>query len=75
MPEQPSPDDVADQPAPPDPREREPEWQRRRRLEAVFGDVLPETTSDERDPETAADASTEDAGDRWLRAQVPPHHG
>ena len=43
--------------------EAEPEWQRRRRLAAVFGDVLPETTSDE------------DAGDRWLRSQVPPHHG
>ena len=53
----------------------EPEWQRRRRLAAVFGDVLPETTSDERDPETADDASAEDAGDRWLRSQVPPHHG
>ncbi len=53
----------------------EPAWQRRRRLAAVFGDVLPETTSDERDPETAADGSAEDAGDRWLRAQVPPHHG
>jgi hypothetical protein len=55
----------------------EPEWQRRRRLAAVFGDVLPDTTSDEREPETAdaeaADAET--AGDRWLRAQVPPHHG
>jgi hypothetical protein len=50
----------------------EPEWQRRRRLAAVFGDVLPDTTSDERDPE-APDA--EAAGDRWLRAQVPPHHG
>ena len=53
----------------------EPDWQRRRRLAAVFGDVLPDTTSDERDPEAAADASVEDAGDRWLRAQVPPHHG
>ncbi len=53
----------------------EPEWQRRRRLAAVFGDVLPETTSDERDPETAAEASDEDAADRWLRSQVPPHHG
>jgi len=54
----------------------EPEWRRRRRLAAVFGDVLPDTTSDERDPETAdADASAEDAGDRWLRSQVPPHHG
>jgi hypothetical protein len=50
----------------------EPEWQRRRRLAAVFGDVLPDTTSDERDPESADD---ETAGDRWLKAQVPPHHG
>lgn len=45
---------------------------RRRRLAEVFGDVLPETTSDERDP----DARTrESAGEAWLRAQVPPHHG
>jgi hypothetical protein len=48
------------------------DWEKRRRLAAVFGDVLPETTSDERDPEVPAD---EDAGDTWLRAQVPPHHG
>jgi len=48
----------------------ESEWERKRRLAAVFGDVLPETTSDERDP--AADPSS---GDEWLRAQVPPHHG
>ena len=53
----------------------ESDWQRRRRLAAVFGDVLPDTTSDEREPETAAEASGEDAGDRWLRSQVPPHHG
>ncbi|MFC5176876.1 hypothetical protein [Nocardioides taihuensis] len=45
--------------------------QRRRRLAAVFGDVLPETTTDERDP--AEDRGT--SGDDWLRAQVPPHHG
>lgn len=50
----------------------ESDWEKRRRLAAVFGDVLPETTSDERDPEVPPD---EDAGDRWLRAQVPPHHG
>jgi hypothetical protein len=56
-------------------RSEETEWQRRRRLAAVFGDVLPDTTSDERDPETTAEASSEDAGDRWLRSQVPPHHG
>jgi hypothetical protein len=47
--------------------------QRRRRLAAVFGDVLPDTTSDERDPE--APPSGESAADTWLRAQVPPHHG
>jgi len=53
------------------------EWRRRRRLAEVFGDVLPETTSDEREPGSsgqAADAGGE-AGDRWLREQVPPHHG
>lgn len=45
---------------------------RRRRRAAVFGEVLPEATGDER----------ADWGDRggqeseeWLRAQVPPHHG
>lgn len=47
--------------------------ERRARLDAVFGDVLPDTTSDERDPGTALDE--DDAGDEWLRAQVPPHHG
>lgn len=38
----------------------------------VFGDVLPETTSDER-----ADAWGDREGDTedWLRRQVPPHHG
>ncbi|MGA8246684.1 MAG: hypothetical protein WB797_07255 [Nocardioides sp.] len=50
----------------------EADWERRRRLAAVFGDVLPETTSDERDPRSPSD---EEADDRWLRAQVPPHHG
>jgi hypothetical protein len=47
----------------------ETEWQRRRRLAAVFGDVLPETTSDERD-----DSETGTA-EEWLKRQVPPHHG
>lgn len=54
-------------------REGEAEWRRRRRLEQVFGDVLPETTSDEREPGPAPDG--EDPGERWLREQVPPHHG
>ena len=46
--------------------------QRRRRLAAVFGDVLPDTTSDERDPEAPDGGSR---SEEWLRAQVPPHHG
>ena len=45
---------------------------RRRRIAEVFGDVLPDTTGDERDPD-AADERRD--GDNWLRAQVPPHHG
>lgn len=44
--------------------------ERRRRLAAVFGDVLPDTTADERDPGEASDAT-----DDWLKSQVPPHHG
>lgn len=52
-------------------RSREPEWARRRRLAEVFGDVLPDTTRDERDPRATGDS----ASDHWLREQVPPHHG
>ncbi len=51
----------------------ESDWERRRRLAAVFGDVLPETTSDERDADSRE--SGEGRGDAWLRSQVPPHHG
>lgn len=47
--------------------------QRRARLDAVFGDVLPDTTRDERDPGEGRDEA--ERGDAWLRAQVPPHHG
>ena len=42
----------------------------RARLDRVFGDVLPDTTRDERD-----DDRSERSPDDWLRAQVPPHHG
>jgi hypothetical protein len=49
------------------------EAERRRRLAAVFGDVLPETTADERSPGASSDEAS--AIDRWLREQVPPHHG
>ncbi|QLQ09032.1 MAG: hypothetical protein HZY75_04120 [Nocardioidaceae bacterium] len=44
---------------------------RRRLREKVFGDVLPEVTSDEQ--ETGPDG--EATSDEWLRRQVPPHHG
>ena len=49
----------------------EPEWKRRRRLAAVFGDAVPEQTRDD------ADAREDRAGkgDDWYRDQVPPHHG
>lgn len=56
-----------------DPQQRaETEWERKRRLARIFGDVLPETTRDERDPEEPA---LERGSDAWLRSQVPPHHG
>jgi hypothetical protein len=54
----------------------EAEWLRRRRLAEVFGDTMPDTTSDERDPgQAAAGTSAEPRGDTWLKEQVPPHHG
>lgn len=46
--------------------------QRKRRLAAVFGDTLPDTTSDERDDERPETGSR---SEEWLKAQVPPHHG
>jgi hypothetical protein len=58
-------------PAPPDPKD-ESATERRRRLAEVFGDVLPDTTSDERDSD---DSSGRRSSDEWLRDQVPPHHG
>jgi hypothetical protein len=41
----------------------------RRELDAIFGDVLPDTTSDERHTESSG-------GDReaWYRENRPPHH-
>ncbi len=50
------------------------DWQRKRRLAKVFGDVLPDTTADERDPAEDSEAAAE-RGDAWLKEQVPPHHG
>ena len=45
---------------------------RRARLDAVFGEVLPETTTDERDDDVRRRSGDPDT---WLREQVPPHHG
>lgn len=46
---------------------------RKARLDRIFGDVLPETTSDER---ARGQARSGDADpDAWLRQNVPPHHG
>jgi hypothetical protein len=56
-------------------RSGEQDWQRRRRLAEVFGDVLPESTSDDRDDRAPEAASERERGDAWLREQVPPHHG
>jgi hypothetical protein len=44
----------------------------RRRLDAVFGDVLPEITRDE--VAEGADDARARQDDEWLRANRPPHH-
>jgi hypothetical protein len=45
----------------------------RRRLDEVFGDVLPETTSDERDPRASGSAG-HSSDDEWYLENRPPHH-
>lgn len=42
-----------------------------RKLHRVFGDVLPDSTSDDR-PDHGDEAP--DGHDRWLRDNRPPHH-
>ncbi|MGH3759854.1 hypothetical protein [Actinophytocola sp.] len=39
----------------------------RRELDEIFGDVLPSTTSDEREPDHAD-------SDSWYERNRPPHH-
>lgn len=41
------------------------------RLEQVFGTVLPETTSDERDDDGRSSTGTSDS---WFLENRPPHH-
>lgn len=48
---------------PPDRRPRD------RALDEIFGEVLPSTTSDERDPEPRTDDT-----DEWYERERPPHH-
>lgn len=57
----------------PTPAAEEPDWKRRRRLAEIFGDVLPESTDDDRD--TPGARAGADPNERWLQEQVPPHHG
>ena len=38
----------------------------------VFGDPLPDTTRDERENDRAAEDGEHE---RWLRENIPPHHG
>ena len=52
----------------PDPSRAE-EARRRARLAAVFGEVLPDTTGDERDPGSAGGR-----GEDWYRENRPPPH-
>ena len=53
----------------PQPADDDAALKRRRRLAEVFGDVLPETTSDERGAAPAEDR------DAWYTENRPPHHG
>jgi hypothetical protein len=60
---------AGDQLAEPD-RSTRPGRRDHRRLDDVFGDVLPETTADERQPEPPGRD-----GDAWYLENRPPHHG
>jgi hypothetical protein len=42
----------------------------RRKVDEVFGDILPDTTADERDSDSARSD-----GDSWYLENRPPHHG
>lgn len=46
----------------------------RARLDAVFGEVLPAATSDERGLSPKGQQADE-TSEKWLRENKPPHHG
>ena len=50
------------------------EAERRRRRALVFGDVLPDSTRDERG-DGWSEREPREGSDEWFRRQVPPHHG
>jgi hypothetical protein len=60
---------VTDKPDNPDDQATGRRPPRRPNLDEIFGDVLPATTSDEREPEPP-DA----ARDSWYEQNRPPHH-
>ena len=62
-------DDATTEPGPEEARAAAARHKRRAR---VFGDVLPESTSDDRDEESGSGGDDRDAE---LRRNVPPHHG
>jgi hypothetical protein len=70
-PDDPHPEDAASDEYGPTEAERR---QRRQRREAVFGDVLPDGTRDERG-DGWSEREPREGSDEWLRRQVPPHHG
>ncbi|OZF52754.1 hypothetical protein [Rhodococcus sp. 14-1411-2a] len=45
----------------------------RARLARIFGDVLPETTGDERSDSAGAESGGP-SSDEWLKQQRPPHY-
>jgi hypothetical protein len=62
----PDPDPDPTPPPPPPPTAID-----RAMLDQIFGDVLPDTTSDERDAVPGSGSYTE----QWYRENTPPHHG
>ena len=48
---------------------------RRRRLARIFGEVLPDQTTDDIDDASEDRRTGEQAQEDWLKRQVPPHHG